>query len=144
MGKPLLQWGGDFALIQGALALVLGLLTYIEPGLMRWAWPSQPELVERYSAVVRVIGAVAIAAGLAGLAVWRTKDWEKSRLVALFFIVFYLLAGIALILTQALGAAQFTPAQTPTIWLYGVLSLLLGIGWLYLWRAEEGGFRLGL
>lgn len=144
MGKPLLQWGRYFVLIQGALALILGLLAYIEPTLMRWAWPSQPELVERYSAVVRVIGAVAIAAGLAGLAVWRTQDWEKSKLVALFFIAFYLLAGLALVLTQALGAAQFTPAQTPTIWLYGVLSLLLGLGWLYLWRTEEGGFRLGL
>jgi hypothetical protein len=140
MRKSLSQGEKLFLLIQGALAALFGLVTYIDPKLMRWAWPDQPALTDEYSAFMRVVGAGAIAAGVTGLAVWRTGDWEKVKPTALFITVFYILAGIALLATQALGRLQFGPI----VWVYGVLSLLLGAGWLYLWRKEEGGFRLGL
>jgi hypothetical protein len=140
MRKSLSQGEKVFLFVQGALALVFGLLTYVDPRLMAWIWPDQPNLAEQFSTVMRVVGAAAVAAGITGLAVWRTGDWEKVKPTALFIIVFYILAGIALLLTQALGQLSLGPV----VWVYGALSLLLGIGWLYLWRKEEGSLRLGL
>lgn len=140
MRKSLSQGEKVFLFVQGALALVFGLLTYIDPRLIAWIWPDQPNLAEQFSTVMRVVGAVAVAAGITGLAVWRTGDWEKVKPMALFIMIFYILAGIALLLTQVLGQLRLGPL----VWVYGVLSLLLGMGWLYLWRKREGSFRLEL
>jgi len=139
MSKPLPQIGKYYLLIQGALAVILGLLAYVDPRLIRWLWPDQPALTDEYSAIMRVVGAVGIAVGITGLALWRSGDWEKTKPMAVFMTVFYILAAVALILSQLIGKSL-----GPVVWFYGLVSLLLAMGWLYLWRMEEGGIRLGL